>query len=108
MTKPTLPQLSKYGFWLLPVLILPLPILGLVQWRSKTEPNYTVIPQPLASPSSTFSTFPFLKAKSGSPPPATPFPPHRAQNPRPKLRLLSLKQSLPVEAQWPWLRCHLT
>jgi stage II sporulation protein D len=76
VTKPTLPQLSKYGFWLLPVLILPLPILGLVHWRGGTEPNYAVTPKPLASPSPVFSAFPFLKAKSGSIPsvPASPQP----------------------------------
>jgi stage II sporulation protein D len=76
VTKPTLPQLSKYGFWLLPILILPLPIWGLIQWRGGTEPNYAVTPKPLVSPSPTFSTFPFLKDKSGSTPlvPASPQP----------------------------------
>lgn len=64
VAKPTLPQLSKYGFWLLPILILPFPLWGLVRWRTGTEPSYTVTQKTLSSPSPVFSAFPFLKDKS--------------------------------------------
>jgi stage II sporulation protein D len=65
MTKPTLSQFFKYGPWVLPALLLPLPIWALVRLHPGKEPTYTVAQKPLPSPSPTFSAFPFLKANSG-------------------------------------------
>ncbi|MGB8698732.1 MAG: SpoIID/LytB domain-containing protein [Thermosynechococcaceae cyanobacterium] len=71
MTKTTLPQWFKQRPWLLPILLLPVPIWGIAQSGSHSDPNDTVMPQPLPSP--TFSAFPFLNA-----PPPTPATPHSA------------------------------
>jgi stage II sporulation protein D len=77
MTKPTVPKFLKYGFWLLPVPLVVLPIWAVVKLRP--EPNYTVAQDPLPSPSPSISVFPFLNVRP-SPTPLAALP---AAAPRP-------------------------
>lgn len=66
MTKPTVPKFFKYGFWLLPVPLVVLPIWAMVRLRPK--PNYTVAQDPLPSASPSVSVFPFLNVRPSTTP----------------------------------------
>ncbi|WP_404783741.1 SpoIID/LytB domain-containing protein [Altericista sp. CCNU0014] len=73
MTKPTVPKFLKYGFWL-----LPLPLVAIPMWtvaRLRPEPNYIVTQEPLPSPSPSVSVFPFLNVRPSATPSAAVSPP---------------------------------
>jgi stage II sporulation protein D len=90
MSKPTLSKFFKHGLWLLPLPIVAIPILAMM--RPQSPQNYTVAPQPLASPIPTVSLFPFLNARPSAPPPTAP-PPLQA------LQAIPSKQAQPQAKQ---------
>lgn len=65
MTKPTVPNFLKYGFWLLPLPLVAIPLWAMMQPQSPQD--YSIAQQPLASPKPTVSLFPFLNAKPSTP-----------------------------------------